>query len=541
MDFSKINELKPYDLNCNIFDVYNYDGLSMQELLCQFFTKINECIKTSNETINLAEWLVNEGLKQEVAIKLTNWLNDGTLEDLINITLFENLNKKIDNVSSQLEQIVINVKNYGAKGDGITDDTDSLIQAIRKSNNGEIFMPRGTYRITKSIEINNINNISINGNNSTILCDTVESGIIVSDILKNFTLKNINIVSSYNSSYGIKLSNVHHSSLNNVWVQGFNLDGLYVEGCYISTYNNVTSIENKRYGVNFDSDMVDPCNNSIRINDCNFSKNGMYNLNIKAHYVYTINGLNAEQFDYIECGGVPVYTKGSINIENANAISINGLYVESYMRTPGINNFIENYSIINLGTSDRSVENITIDNFYLSNNNNNRVAIRLNKVRQVEINNGEIKGSNKGIENVDANNTVTVSPNCKFYNNNMSVDSDKKYISCKQDYNYDHVISKVDIKGDNVILMKCKQNTYLKRILIYYLTNSNNYASHELKVKVNDREFKINLLANKTPIFAQSLNIDYYAGNGDVVYLSIEENSNATGSLSVVLEKIDVL
>ena len=40
MNFSKINEIKPQDLNCNVFDVYSYDGLSMQELLCQFFTKI---------------------------------------------------------------------------------------------------------------------------------------------------------------------------------------------------------------------------------------------------------------------------------------------------------------------------------------------------------------------------------------------------------------------------------------------------------------------------------------------------------------------
>ena len=113
MDFSKINELEPYDLNCNIFDVYSYDGLSMQELLCQFFTKINECVKTSNETIDLAKWLVNEGLKQEVALKLTTWLNDGTLENIINVTLFENLNKKVDNVSSQVDGITLSSVNYG--------------------------------------------------------------------------------------------------------------------------------------------------------------------------------------------------------------------------------------------------------------------------------------------------------------------------------------------------------------------------------------------------------------------------------------------
>ena len=97
-----MEKLKTYDLNCNIFDLYNYDGLSMQELLCQFFTKINECVDFSNSTLDLCEWLVNEGLKQEVAQELVKWLNDGTLENVINVSLFENLDKKIDSVVSQI-------------------------------------------------------------------------------------------------------------------------------------------------------------------------------------------------------------------------------------------------------------------------------------------------------------------------------------------------------------------------------------------------------------------------------------------------------
>ena len=101
---SKLNELKPIDLNCNVFDVYTYDGLSMQELLSQFFTKINECIKVSNETIDLASWLVNEGLKKEVVEKLMLWLNDGTLENLINVNLFNTLHTKIENINSKLEE-----------------------------------------------------------------------------------------------------------------------------------------------------------------------------------------------------------------------------------------------------------------------------------------------------------------------------------------------------------------------------------------------------------------------------------------------------
>ena len=105
MDLNKkLEELKPYQLNCNVFDVYSYNGLTMQDLLCQFFTKINECITASNETIDLAKWLVNEGLEIEVVKKLMIWLEDGTLENIINVNLFNTLNDKINGVSSQLEQ-----------------------------------------------------------------------------------------------------------------------------------------------------------------------------------------------------------------------------------------------------------------------------------------------------------------------------------------------------------------------------------------------------------------------------------------------------
>ena len=104
MDLNKkLEELKPYQLNCNVFDVYSYNGLSMQDLLCQFFTKINECINVSNETIDLAKWLVNEGLEIEVVKKLMLWLEDGTLENIINVNIFNTLNEKINGLSSQLE------------------------------------------------------------------------------------------------------------------------------------------------------------------------------------------------------------------------------------------------------------------------------------------------------------------------------------------------------------------------------------------------------------------------------------------------------
>ena len=105
MDLNKrLKELKPQHLNCNVFDVYSYNGLTMQDLLCQFFTKINECVTSTNEVLDLTEWLVSVGLEEEVVKKLMMLIEDGTVEKLINVNLFNTLNEKINGLSSQLEQ-----------------------------------------------------------------------------------------------------------------------------------------------------------------------------------------------------------------------------------------------------------------------------------------------------------------------------------------------------------------------------------------------------------------------------------------------------
>ncbi len=46
------------------------------------------------------------------------------------------------------------VKDFGAKGDGITDDSDAFLQALASVSEGAIFIPSGRYLITKIIPIN---------------------------------------------------------------------------------------------------------------------------------------------------------------------------------------------------------------------------------------------------------------------------------------------------------------------------------------------------------------------------------------------------
>src|SRR5690606_42019363 len=46
-----------------------------------------------------------------------------------------------------------NVKDYGAKGNGVQDDTDAIIRALKSVEDGYLEFPKGRYRITRTIEI----------------------------------------------------------------------------------------------------------------------------------------------------------------------------------------------------------------------------------------------------------------------------------------------------------------------------------------------------------------------------------------------------
>lgn len=48
----------------------------------------------------------------------------------------------------------VSVKNFGAKGDGVTDDTQAFLDALAKVQSGAIEIPAGRYVITKILEVN---------------------------------------------------------------------------------------------------------------------------------------------------------------------------------------------------------------------------------------------------------------------------------------------------------------------------------------------------------------------------------------------------
>lgn len=73
---------------------------------------------------------------------------------------------------------VISVKDFGAKGDGTTDDTTALkalAQRVRAIHKAHVFFPCGTYKITDTVTWDTANNLAIDGRSSE--CVTIDLAV----------------------------------------------------------------------------------------------------------------------------------------------------------------------------------------------------------------------------------------------------------------------------------------------------------------------------------------------------------------------------
>lgn len=128
---NKINELQPHHLNCNTYSVYDYEAMSMQELLSTFYTKINQVVEQTNDISSVVRYLKDEGLRIETAQKLAEMYEDGTLKEIINKEIFDDLNKSITYFDLSQNPILYT---------GIRGKETSVMQDFHILKNGNILM-----------------------------------------------------------------------------------------------------------------------------------------------------------------------------------------------------------------------------------------------------------------------------------------------------------------------------------------------------------------------------------------------------------------
>ena len=195
----------------------------------------------------------------------------------------------IQNLDSQLEQkvnkhdITLNIKDLGAKGDGLTDDTGIFKKAINQiggeySKGGTIFIPSGRYIITDTIFIPT--NVSLVGDGKTSYFSDIDDEIGTSIIFKcldtdkpcisfigknslnnnvydytvtgddldngvykqttSSSIKNLTLYSEHSHNIGVVFSGSPLSKIEDVTIKGF-LGGVIVSGNWGSVINRVNT------------------------------------------------------------------------------------------------------------------------------------------------------------------------------------------------------------------------------------------------------------------------------------------------------------
>jgi hypothetical protein len=131
----------------------------------------------------------------------------GTLSNLLT-TDKSNLVNAINEDTNKINQISVNVKDprFGAKGDGVTNDTAAIQAAIDSITSGTVFFPPGTYNIgggnDGGIFISNKTNYKLVGYgaifNITQLGSSGSQGIKMYNTLTNVTIEGLTIIGSGN-------------------------------------------------------------------------------------------------------------------------------------------------------------------------------------------------------------------------------------------------------------------------------------------------------------------------------------------------------
>lgn len=251
--------------------IYDEDALTALELCARTAKKTNECVKAFNDHLNeckdehqrheqSCDTMHKEHTEQvqqtldrqdqEIA-GAVEYMKDNLEENCG--ALFDQAveNGVFDTVSRETYQNmtagVFNVREYGAKGDGETDDTNAIQTAIDNANRvtgSTVYLPAGVYKVSAPITVHS--HTRLIGGGKRGLSDTGYSGThIVGDLDGAIIQADPNVETVYGveirdlrvckygdrkPAYGIKLDHSSECYLHNVTVNGGCAVGLYFQG-----------------------------------------------------------------------------------------------------------------------------------------------------------------------------------------------------------------------------------------------------------------------------------------------------------------------
>ena len=373
------------------------------------------------------------------------------------------VNEEIDSINEQLDSIEakeINILEFGAKGDGVNDDTMAFKNAINElsiawSNSpNTLFIPSGVYRITEPIIINK-NNIRIEGagqDQTIILVDGYINGLEVTgaNYLYSVKIGRLSIVGKDKSNKtGMQINNLGlHSHLYDIVIENCGEYGLYITGySFDFPIDNVHVRNCKKEGI-YVEEQKDPFKeiSYISFNKCTVVACGTESVDTPQ---WTISGSDALMLN--DCKA----NQGLIGFNFIN--NVRGIYINNVYMDGALGETSDGYKAHIFRINDNDGYNFNISNVYGWRIDTVALFLKGGKanIRNVDVicgddvrNNSIVVGENyKGPITVDwscTENFNIIDPNNKIIYPMLST---KKRIATKNEAN-----GYIDL-GDNIIMM----------------------------------------------------------------------------------------
>jgi hypothetical protein len=177
-------------------------------------------------------------------IKLARGNSGATTQDVLSVDASGNINGLVKTTGSTTARSlanrfadVVNVKDFGAVGDGVTDDTAAIQAAIDYSNSIGgciVFLPEGIYKTSSPIQLKQKVLLNGSGTRSTTIVGNGTHSVIsavgsISNILSSGKLSNLTIRGSSKVNTNVK-------GIEFAWVNRYEICNVEIFQCYIGFY-----------------------------------------------------------------------------------------------------------------------------------------------------------------------------------------------------------------------------------------------------------------------------------------------------------------
>lgn len=447
-------------LNQFTTDEFEQKHYTVLKLVNEAIGKINELVGATNGVYEILTYLLEEGLEEEVADVLKEWLNDGTLSQIISEKVLVNIEERFNR-----QQYDFTLEGGSTANQSNHTQLQALVDKVYELGGGTIYIPKGVYYFEQPVVWKSNVNLKGEGIGLTILKTRGGSA--------NYLTEGFSLL--YSEEYGGDVDIEDIEGIQNCSFTNFTINGgeLYMRPSY------------KGKGIFFQK-VINCIFNKLR-----FEETGSTALGVDMLHQCVVNDISCykcgrtftQEYNPQGCAGIGIGTNG-LPVEN---LVISNCYTEECGQF-GI--FIENQAIF--GQSGGNPKGVIIENCITVKGKNHGIGIKGG--RNITVNNClSYENVGYGII-IDYNTRLTKITNNFVTENQMggiAVLNDNYFYNITIDNNY------IYMNQGNGIDIIPNHATASKTVTDFIIQNNQIMENTGCGIKVNNHTGKIDNLTIK--------------------------------------------